>query len=258
MAFMQIDMYSKMLTRQTEVAVIIPERNAGSGPFPVVWLLHGAFDNSSGWWRNTAVEHYAEQYGLAVVMPSADVSFYANGPLGRYFDLVTQELPEVLGSMLPLSRDPAQQVVAGLSMGGHGACKLSLTRPDLYAGMAILSAGDFLDLGNPPPGSFLEDIHLKLFGTAVAEELRGTEHDMIHLADEAAKRGGPLPKLYMTCGTEDTAYDSAYKTFRHLTEKTGVVGEWHSLPGEHDWAFWGKVLPDVMRWCASVVRPSES
>lgn len=258
MAFMQIDLFSKMLTRQTEVAVIIPERNNHASPFPVVWLLHGAFDNCSGWWRNTAVELYAEEHGLAVVMPSADASFYANGPLGRYFDLVALELPQVLGAMLPISREPAQQVVAGFSMGGHGALKFGLTRPDLYAGMAVMSAGDFIELGNPPPDNIHAEVHKKLFGTTNVEDLRGTEHDIIYLADEAAKKGTPLPKLYMTCGTEDFVIHTAENTFRHLTEKAGIEGEWHPRSGKHDWSFLAKVIPDVMQWCANVVQTAES
>lgn len=253
MAFMQIDLYSQMLTRQTEVAVIVPERSAPSAPYPVLWLLHGACDNHSGWWRNTAVEQYAEEHGIAVVMPSADLSFYANGPLGRYYDHIAFELPELLACMLPISSAAADQVVAGLSMGGHGAYKFGLTHPERYAGMAVLSAGNFLDLGNPPPGGFQEDVHRKLFRTTIAEELRGTEHDISHLAEQAVLRGTPLPKLFVACGTEDLAFETARRTYDYVTGELGLAGEWHQQAGGHDWSFWGRILPDMMTWCSTQV-----
>ncbi|OBR68888.1 hypothetical protein A7K91_25730 [Paenibacillus oryzae] len=256
MAFMQLDLYSRMLTRQTEIAVVIPERGEPSAAYPVLWLLHGACDNHSGWWRNTAVELYAEEYGIAVVMPTADLSFYANGPLGRYYDHIAFELPELLGGMFPLSTAPKDQVVAGLSMGGHGAYKFGFTNPERYAGMAVLSAGNFLDLGNPPPGGFQEDVHRKLFRTTIAEELRGTEHDISHLASLAARKGVPLPKLFASCGTEDLAIESARNTYRYITEELGVEGMWQEGAGGHDWTFWGRMLPEVMNWCrTSVYRP---
>lgn len=251
MAFLQMDLFSSMLTRQTEVAVIIPERHK-KDKYPVLWLLHGAFDNYSGWWRNTAVELYAEEHGIAVVMPSADISFYANVPTGRYYDFIASELREILCNMYPLSTDRKDHVVAGLSMGGHGAYKFGLTNPELFAGMAVLSAGNFIDLGDPPPDSFLVDIHQKLFGTTVVEELFGTEHDIIHLAETAAKRGVTLPKLFVSCGTEDRAFPSAERTYRYLTEQLGIEGEWDQRPGGHDWKYWSMMLPEVMAWCAKL------
>lgn len=255
MAFIQMEFYSAMLTRHTEIAVILPESRQQES-YPVLWLLHGACDNDSGWWRNTAVELYAEQHGVAVVMPSGDNSFYSNGPLGRYFDYVADELYDKLCTMMPLSRDRADHVVGGLSMGGHGAYKLGLMRPDRYAGIAVLSAGNFIDLGDPAPGSAFADINQKLFGTTDMSRLVGTEHDIVHLGDMAAQSGAELPELYVCCGTEDLAFGSAQQTYLHMTGKLGMSGQWHARPGKHDWAFWGMMIPEVMAWCAQLTGRS--
>ena len=107
MSLIRMDLYSECLTRMVPVNVILPERSEkrrlDNGKFPVLWLLHGATDDCSMWQRFTAVERYAQHRGLAVVMPSVETSFYANTDGGRYFDYVTEELPRMIYSQMPVS-----------------------------------------------------------------------------------------------------------------------------------------------------------
>ncbi|WMJ90128.1 alpha/beta hydrolase [Anaerocolumna sp. MB42-C2] len=252
MAFIQMDYYSKALTRSTDVAVILPENNTENGLYPVLWLLHGAMGNYGDWWRFTSVELYAEQYGIAVVMPSADNSFYANISTGRYFDFVANELFYDLAGMFPFDTARKKNIVGGLSMGGHGAYKFGLTKPEQYGGVGIFSAGNFIDLGDPPAG-ILAELNMRIFGTTHVKDLEGSEHDILNLARKAAERKGELPALFVCCGTEDRAFDSAKTTYNYLTE-LGFQGEWHQDTGKHDMYFWGKMLPAMMEWCKRTVE----
>jgi S-formylglutathione hydrolase FrmB len=254
MAFIQMDLYSKMLTRRTEVAVIIPEQEMKREKYPVLWMLHGASGNYSDWWRHTAIELYAEKYGIAVVMPSGENSFYANMPSGRFFDYIAEELPEMLSTMLPLSTKPEQNIVAGLSMGGHGAYKFGLTKPEKYAGIGVFSAGNFIELGDPPAGSPTADLNKLIFGTSETHKLVGTEHDISYLAELAAKSGKQLPQLFACCGTEDMGFETADRTFKYLTQTLGFKGEWRQDRGFHDWYFWGAMLPDFMAWSSRIIE----
>ena len=85
-------------------------------------------------------ERYVEGLNLAVIMPAVQNSFYTDMVHGgKFLTFLTEELPAMLHDLFPLSTERADTFVAGLSMGGYGAFKLALTRPDLYAAAASLS-----------------------------------------------------------------------------------------------------------------------
>ena len=254
MAFLQIELYSKMLTRRAEVAVILPEGDKKKEQYPVLWLLHGASGNYADWWRFTAIELYAQQYGIAVVMPSAENSFYANTPLGRYFDYIAEELPETLSTMFPLSTKREDNIVAGFSMGGHGAYKFGLIRPEKYAGIGVFSAGNFLEIGDPPAGSPTAELNKLIFGTSETHDLYGTEHDISYLAKLALESGKQMPELFVCCGTEDMGFKTSESTYQYMTQTLGMKGEWRQDKGFHDWYFWGAMLPEFMLWASHLLE----
>src|SRR5690349_16517678 len=133
----------------TSVTVVLPQAtedqigvsdSGADGPPPVLYLLHGLTDDHTAWHRYTSVARYAEAAGLAVVMPSAFHSFYADEVHGHaYWTFVSEELPAIVRSFFRVSDAPEDTFVAGLSMGGYGALKLALTHPDRYAAAASLS-----------------------------------------------------------------------------------------------------------------------
>lgn len=130
MAFLTCDFFSDALEVGTSVSVVLPQATegqvgvdagAGSGPPPVLYLLHGLSDDHTAWARYTAIGRYAEAAGLAVVMPSAGRSFYADEAHGHaYWTFVSEELPSIVRSFFRVSDEAADTFVAGLSMGGYG------------------------------------------------------------------------------------------------------------------------------------------
>ena len=126
MAFLNCEVFSKTLNMATALRVILPDEGE-LGAANTVYLLHGLSDNSSGWTRYTAVEQYARERGLAVVMPEVQRSFYADMAAGLdYFGYVAVELPAMCERMFGLPHERTKRYVMGLSMGGYGALKLSL------------------------------------------------------------------------------------------------------------------------------------
>ena len=130
MAFLETHVFSQALEVAVTVNVLLPEPSQGIGlegakaqePPRVMYLLHGYSDDQSIWMRRTSVERYCAKYNLAVVMPAVNHSYYANELQGeRYWDYVSQELPQMMHSMFRLSQAPGTELVAGLSMGGYGA-----------------------------------------------------------------------------------------------------------------------------------------
>ncbi|MBC7251612.1 MAG: hypothetical protein H5T62_15205 [Anaerolineae bacterium] len=115
------------------------------GKCKTLYLFHGAFADSSSWSLYSRVEEYADRHGLAVVMPNVGNSFYADlwhGP--AYWTFVSEELPRFVRSVFPLSDKREDNFVAGLSMGGYGAFKLVLNKPEKFA--AGISLSGVLDI----------------------------------------------------------------------------------------------------------------
>ena len=110
-----------------------PDRRArccSQGAPPLLYLLHGLSDDATAWTRYTSIERYAQAYGLAVVMPQVQRSFYCDQVHGgRFWTFMTQELPEVVQRFFHVSSRREDTFVAGLSMGGFGAMKWALHEP---------------------------------------------------------------------------------------------------------------------------------
>ena len=139
MAFLHCEIFSNTLDMATAVNVILP--NEGDpDEAPVLMLLHGLSDNASGWSRYTAVEQYAREIGIAVIMPEVQRSFYTDMVCGLpYFTYISSELPAQCRRMFGLSGRRERNYIAGLSMGGYGALKCALTFPDYYIGCGSFS-----------------------------------------------------------------------------------------------------------------------
>ena len=244
MAFLQVQFFSQALDVASTVHVILPEPSQGIGveaaqaaePPKVLYLLHGYSDDHSIWMRRTSVERYAAQYNLAVVMPAVNHSFYTNEVQGeRYWDYVSEELPQVMHRFFRLSRRPEDTFVAGLSMGGYGAMKLALTHPERFGAAASFSgAVDIVALSrNTPSKAGMQ----RIFGPV--SKLRGSEHDLFHLMESKPEKA---PRLYVSCGTADFLY-SAHKKFVPALKKHGWdVTSFEKPDAVHEWGFWDEEI----------------
>ncbi|QIG41951.1 esterase family protein [Nocardioides anomalus] len=252
MAVLTCDLFSDSLARGTTITVVLPqsteeqigvealeavEEVENAGPPPVLYLLHGLSDDHTAWTRYTSIERYATQRGLAVVMPAADRSFYANEAHGhRYWDWVSEELPRVVGEFFRVSQAPEDTFVAGLSMGGYGALKLALTHPDRYAAAASLSGAlDVAFIAGQPDRD-------ELVGRVWDHEIT-PENDLFALLEAAPS----VPPLHVSCGTEDWLL-RANRRFLAAAEARGVDVTADLRPGGHEWALWDAVVQDVIAW----------
>ena len=197
----------------TNVYVILPNtavdflangvRYNEDGELKVVWLLHGMGDDYTGWLRYSNLERYALARGIAVVCPSVHAQcFYSNMTKGlAYYDYIADELPAFMKETFPqFSQKREDNYVAGLSMGGYGALKFGLSRPDQYCRIGCLSGGNFIEMQLPPEDEaedFLTPFYggaRNAFGTEKLGDAAGTEHDLKHLL--LALRGVIDPNEY--------------------------------------------------------------
>ena len=152
MALIHVNFFSETLGMSSQLEVVLPQRAAGqigvgqaeeSREIPVLYLLHGMTDNHTTWGRNTCIERYASELGFAVVMPNGHLGWYTDMKNGYdYYTYIAHEVPAVCERFFPrLSRRREGRFVAGNSMGGYGAVKLALSRPDFFCAAASLSGG---------------------------------------------------------------------------------------------------------------------
>jgi S-formylglutathione hydrolase FrmB len=250
MAFLQLDCFSESLGTGVTLNVILPQpATAKLGRrrrFPVLYLLHGMLDDHTTWVRQTAIERYAAARNVAVVMPGAGRSFYADMARGpRFHAFMADELPALARFYLPVTDKREQTFVAGLSMGGYGAFKLALTHPERYAAAASLS-GALRNWANPErvEGEWWEVEGRHIFGPAAA--FAGSANDVYALAQKAAA-GNPIPLLYQCCGTGDFLYADNLE-FKAWAGQLGLPLTYEEGPGEHNWAYWDQQIQRVLDW----------
>jgi len=217
--------------------------------YPTLYLLHGLSDDHTIWTRRTSIERYAAEKNLAVVMPAVARSFYQNMASGpKYWTFVSEELPALCRRYFPLSEAREDNFVAGLSMGGYGALRLGLARPEKFAAAASLSGA--LDLARRlreagKAGSRINRGEwIGIFGAALQAP---TEADLWRLAQKLAANPGPKPALYLACGTEDELLEDT-RTFRNHLKTAGLATTYQEDPGAHEWGYWDAQIQRVLDW----------
>ncbi|MBQ3196205.1 MAG: esterase family protein [Clostridia bacterium] len=255
MAFIDLRFYSEVLGMQTEAAVIIPQRstvgqigvetNAKPGAYKCLYLLHGLGGDGLSWMRLSSIERYALKYGICVVMPRADKSYYCNMRHGlNYYDHIAKEVPATVCELLNISDKREDSFIAGLSMGGYGALKIALREPQRFcAGAGLSPCGDIRSLKG-----FRKEF-LPIFGE---DEIIPDEDDALYLAEK--QKDNPLrPRLYMGIGTEDFLYENA-NNLRRKIEECGYDFTYREGPGAHNWDFWDEYIRYVFEWLGNMLK----
>ena len=176
-------------------------------------------------------------------MPQVHRSFYTDQAYGgRYWTFLSEELPELVGSLFRVSDRREDTFVAGLSMGGYGAVTWALRQPERFAAAASLSGA--VDVARLASVRRPEDP--RVFDRIFDErEVAGTPDDLLWLlrqADVAA-----LPSLYLGCGTEDELLDDN-RALAEACSAAGVPLRTSFGPGAHDWAYWDDRIQEVLAW----------
>lgn len=263
MAHIQCNFYSPSLLKNANVMVFIPTTSADDyleertvdyytpgKTYPTLYLLHGSYGDCTDWGRLANVERYAQDKNIAVVMPSAENSNYVNMDKGEpYLTYITSELPQFLSRIFPLSRERRETFIAGLSMGGYGAFRCAFECPETYGAAASLSGAlDMQALQNSTEAHAVKmPSSYKLAVFSNNGHIEGTRNDLPELLSTQLKAGKVMPKLYMTCGTEDFIFASN-QSFYNKVKDLEIDLKFEKHPGVHDWNFWNAHIQDVLNW----------
>lgn len=248
MAFIRTALFAETLEMSTDIDAVIPMaalRSSRDGKLPVLYLLHGLGGDHTEWTRQASVERYAEDKGIALILPRADRSYYMDMKQGAaYYTYLSEELPAIAKSLFPISDRREDTFIAGLSMGGYGAFKLALRQPERFAAAASLSGS--LDIVHrlSELEVFRNREEERMFGSVA--EVQGSDDDLLALAGKVAAAGNQ-PQLYQCCGTEDFLYEGNRNFLKHA-QKVGLQVTYDEEPGGHEWSYWDRNIQKVLDW----------
>jgi len=236
-----------------------PGYDAGSERYPVLYLLHGAGDEDSGWSTigragfildNLLAEGKAKP--MLVVMPNGSMPRPTNLPtftpgqspspeaaaaMAALQDRFTNELMKEVVPLVEKSfravADKDHRAIAGLSMGGGQTLRVITTHPDQFAYAAIWSAG----IGRNPDQWEQRNAHF----LAKADELNKS-----------------FKLISISVGDQDGAVVGS-RALSEILTKRGIRNDLHVSGGAHTWINWRHYLHDYApRLFAGAAAPAAS
>ena len=292
------DVPSPALGHSIRAGVYTPSQPAPDGGWPVLYLLHGLGGNENSWARLGSIDATLDRMiasgeiaPLMVVMPDAGNSWYINstkvGGLGDYETALTQDLQAWVETGFPVRSERGGRAVAGLSMGGYGALRFALLKPERFVAVAALSPAiwqnvskDALDLPAdqltqlaktdffeqadpatilvervvPPPGGHFA----RAFGTPFNARFFNTQNVFTLLADRIS-RGDALPTTYVTVGDDDSheLWRGAIAYFEMMKANNRPI-ELRITNGDHRWSLWRTSIVDALVFIDSQFLPPPS
>ena len=244
MAIFRGEIRSRTMEMDTGLAVILPYDSFQElPPAKTLYLLHGLKQSAGAWLNMSSIGRYAKEHNLAVVMPEVQRSFYTDMEMGlAYFTYISEELPQLCQKLFRLSPKREDTFVAGLSMGGYGAAKCALARPDIFSAFGSFSGA--LDIAMLKEGAkyapqMLPEMQA-IFGTDLVLK---EQDDLFALAQKAAALPKEMrPRAYITCGSDDHGnyIIEQNRKFRDHLSALPLELRYEEFPGGHEWPLWDK------------------
>jgi S-formylglutathione hydrolase FrmB len=247
-----------------------PSYSKSSGSFPVVYFLHGLFNDHTSW-TVSGQGDLAQQVEelmraktipeMLLLHPNGDRSFYTNYADGslRYEDFVVHDLVQHVERKYRAKKGRNSRAVAGTSMGGYGALKIAMKHPERYAAVAAHSAIIFL--GKNPldvPPAVRQSRRFEFF-TQMFSAIYGSPIDQAHYDANNVLLLARRPEIkslgvYFDYGTADRYNETIGlgEGLRKLDEaltQAGVPHTFREHPGEpHGWELVARHIEESLRF----------
>ena len=247
---------SKILKSDRKYAIYLPpDYETSQRTYPVLYLLHGAGDDQTGWVQFGEVLSIADKTvkdGIAtpmiIVMPDANTGKrgYFNDSKGewRYEDFFFEEFLTFLEKKYRIQADKRFRAVSGLSMGGGGTFMYAMHHPELFSSACPLSASvgpltmeeAATRLKRENPAASDADVS-KYFNNLSALSLANNMPDTLKKA----------VRWYIDCGDDD-ALSEGNALVHVAMRKKMIPHEFRIRDGAHTWTYWRSALPTVLEF----------
>ncbi len=253
--FDNLSMPSKILKMDRKYAVYLPpDYETSQRSYPVLYLLHGAGDDQTGWVQFGEILRIADEAiksgtatPMVIIMPDANTGKrgYVNDVKGewRYEDFFFQELMPYVEKTYRIKGEKRYRAVAGLSMGGEGTFIYALHHPELFSAACPLSAAtgpaSLEDLKNYRLWAGVEGI------TDAEKEAYFHKYSVLYLIRNMPDDQKKAVRWYIDCGDDDFLYEG--NSLVHIAmRKEQIPHEFRTRDGSHSWVYWRAALPEVL------------
>ena len=254
--FDSLTLKSKILNMERKFAIYLPpDYELSQRSYPVLYLLHGAGDDQTGWVQFGEVLTIADKAILAgkatpmiIVMPDANTGQrgYFNDLSGkwRYEDFFFQELMPYVEKKYRAKTDKRYRAVAGLSMGGGGTLMYAMHHPELFSSACPLSASVGPLSLEEAKARFNRDKQPVTDPDLTAYFNRHSALALVNAMPDAQKKA---VRWYIDCGDDDFLYEG--NSLLHIAmRKKEIPHEFRVREGGHTWTYGRSALPQVLEF----------
>lgn len=251
-----LTMTSTILKGERKFAIYLPpDYETSQRSYPVLYLLHGAGDDQTGWVQFGEILQIADKTirdgkatSMIIVMPDAKTGQrgYFNKIKGDwlYEDFFFKEFLPYIEKTYRIKNEKRYRAVAGLSMGGGGSFIYALHHPNLFSSACPLSAYvgplSVEELKNRllRNNESYDDIVLQSYFE---------NHNALSLIDKVSDEQLKAIRWYIDCGDDDFLYEG--NSLVHIAlRKKGIPHEFRIRNGGHSWTYWRESLPAVLEF----------
>jgi S-formylglutathione hydrolase FrmB len=245
--------YSAAMKKNIKAVVITPDTYSKDKQYPVVYLLHGAGDNYSGWIKKAPTfEITADLYQQIIVCPDGNsTSWYFDSPVNKawkYETYVTKELVPFIDEHYQTINDRKGRAITGLSMGGHGALYLAFRHQDIFGAAGSMSGG--VDI-RPFPKNWKIEEKLGSYAEYPENWEKNTVTNMLNLLTPNSMA------LIIDCGTDDFFYKVNVNLHDKLVERN-IPHDFIARPGGHTWPYWANAVKYQMLYMSIFFNKDQS
>ena len=247
-------MSSKILNVNRKYSVYLPKSYLihTEKKYPVLYLLHGLYDNNKGWLEGGNLQYIANEVidndkacEMIIVVPDAGTvkDGYFNTEGWPYETFFFDEFIPFIEKTYRILGDKSHRAIAGYSMGGGGATVYALEHPDMFSSVYAMSALMTLpkrDRTTPPKqdGAPVKDPKMVEFGKSV---LANDCIVLLSFSDDATLEKYRTIRWFLDCGDDDFLLDVNFRFYQEM-QKAKVPCELRVRDGGHDWEYWRPAL----------------
>lgn len=244
----------------TYVAYLPADYETSTGSYPVIYALHGMFEDSAFWERRGLEPQFIELVksggapNAIVVTVDGGNNLFVNSTKGRYQDLVTRDLVEHIDRTYRTIAKREGRALLGISMGGYGALNIAFSQPGVFGAVATHSAMLLTEIPTVEAGARGGQMRAftGVFGEPVDPAIWKAD-DPLELARSADP--SKLPALYFDCGGQDRyGLFKGNEALHDILESRKIAADFSISPGDHGYDFVRSVFAKSMGFLKSQLK----
>ena len=249
-----LSMTSTILKSERKFAIYLPpDYESSERSYPVLYLLHGAGDDQTGWIQFGEVLHIADENinsgkatPMIIVMPDANTGRrgYFNDINGewRYEDFIFEEFIPYVEKKYRVKGEKRYRAVAGLSMGGGGSFMYALHHPEMFSSACPLSAY-IGPLSVEQMENGLKRFNIDYDPSDLQQYYE--DHNALSLIEKTPAEKIKSVRWFIDCGDDDFLFEG--NSLVHIAmRKKEIPHEFRIRDGGHSWTYWRESLPVVL------------